>query len=790
MCPKDLELLAICMDIAIDEEEYEDARHIAETALGKSLPDSDFPTLSPQLNDPYEPPDDSVTQFKARIREGFSGHRWRDTIWAKYCRAVVMEDGSTCAMRHLDLSADVLLEAFGRWKEDASKDGITGKVAYLLEISHWLLGDAAISFARLASAVLEALPEECATNKRRYDSFSRLDQAIAHAHEGESRLEAVRELCDNIIRDFDESTFTNGWTALVYEPAVFRLADSQNKAQLAHHALQALNRLTNPSSDYKKRQKLIIEAEVFLELNELHRVEEDLKALRASSFEEIERNFANNSTLTAQGHAVSALLFDYYRWRIEEPTKDSSTHRPSEAKELPSRRITELEQKDMLTKLEQLCSSELLRNYIAKRKNDRISHLKRVAELMRWLSSKTQYGSVLRRFLVNHKGDINWLYSLINQAARDKAVRSIFEDWREVLESLVSADDEDSGEEDFLNNYVRFLKKQQGSQHAIAKVEQRLDYLRGGHLVCPCISEQHGKYWSNLLACKDDLPGPADDGITLKANHYKELIKRNFNKFERHLTAKSLHPYDDSSGVHFLGLQRWNSFTPQLAFSQGGGYLLYRTDDKHEVDLGIAIDPGFDYVENLFKMGFTLSDIDIVIISHAHTDHYADFEAIVSLLAEMKKRFKRHRRIHLITTRAVYQRIEKTITNPFWNVYLRDTYLFEELDSLGFYHDDEQGWSFSAPNSAWGVKITAKRSYHDDHSYVSDSYGCIVDIKCSGYRDKNRIVFGYTGDTAWHPTVIKQYSDCDVICMHMGSVYKDNVDGFSKFCKSAECKEC
>ena len=124
------------------------------------------------------------------------------------------------------------------------------------------------------------------------------------------------------------------------------------------------------------------------------------------------------------------------------------------------------------------------------------------------------------------------------------------------------------------------------------------------------------------------------------------------------------HHKSSKQAIHFMGLQRWNSSSPAQGRSLGGGYLIYHNDDKGCVDLGIAIDPGFDFIRNLFHAGFSLADIDVVLISHAHLDHIRDFESIITLLLELQNRDKNHngensqRKIHVVLTLGGYRRLE------------------------------------------------------------------------------------------------------------------------------------
>ncbi len=96
-------------------------------------------------------------------------------------------------------------------------------------------------------------------------------------------------------------------------------------------------------------------------------------------------------------------------------------------------------------------------------------------------------------------------------------------------------------------------------------------------------------------------------------------------------------------------LRKWNSYTPILPLqptheeylNKGGGYFL------RIGDVGIVIDPGFNFVENYLSAGFKLDDIDHIFISHAHNDHTVELEGIFSLLFKRNKKNKPPKKIKL-----------------------------------------------------------------------------------------------------------------------------------------------
>lgn len=73
-------------------------------------------------------------------------------------------------------------------------------------------------------------------------------------------------------------------------------------------------------------------------------------------------------------------------------------------------------------------------------------------------------------------------------------------------------------------------------------------------------------------------------------------------------------------------MRRWNSYTPLVADSKGGGYFL------NSGGYGMVIDPGFSFIDNFKNAGHKFNEIDAVLISHAHDDHTADYESILTLV--------------------------------------------------------------------------------------------------------------------------------------------------------------
>ncbi|MGS0763448.1 tetratricopeptide repeat protein [Syntrophomonas curvata] len=124
------------------------------------------------------------------------------------------------------------------------------------------------------------------------------------------------------------------------------------------------------------------------------------------------------------------------------------------------------------------------------------------------------------------------------------------------------------------------------------------------------------------------LKATRDEGI-------EEQVLANKKLFSDFLQVKNDEKKEND--VHFIVLRRWNSYTPLIKAnntSKGGGYFLRCRE------LGIVIDPGLNFIDNLIEANYKFHEIDKVLISHAHNDHTADLEAILTLLYRYNEEIK------------------------------------------------------------------------------------------------------------------------------------------------------
>ena len=99
--------------------------------------------------------------------------------------------------------------------------------------------------------------------------------------------------------------------------------------------------------------------------------------------------------------------------------------------------------------------------------------------------------------------------------------------------------------------------------------------------------------------------------------------------------------------IEFVCMRRYSSAFPLLprpsAFrALGGGYFVrlhadIGQDGSRPMPFGIVVDPGVDFVENLYRTGYSVSDIDMIVITHDHVDHLGSLDPLLSLLYTQKE---------------------------------------------------------------------------------------------------------------------------------------------------------
>lgn len=216
-------------------------------------------------------------------------------------------------------------------------------------------------------------------------------------------------------------------------------------------------------------------------------------------------------------------------------------------------------------------------------------------------------------------------------------------------------------------------------------------------------------------------------------------------------------------------LKRWNSYTPSLPThtkSTGGGYLLTVGAQ------GVAIDPGFGFLRNLSYCGYALDDVNAILVTHIHSDHWSDLEDLLLLKYEQWKRLHRKRNRHASVPQT-----------PIYAAPLVAPKVQQRLESCTYEKEFRRAWRVE---QLADEKMTPKAISDDLEVAWTPALHCLPEDGCSpemcvasgfrlGYTGDSAWSIGFTGDTSWFDALPSYFKGVDVLVAHMGRVYPEDI---------------
>jgi len=249
----------------------------------------------------------------------------------------------------------------------------------------------------------------------------------------------------------------------------------------------------------------------------------------------------------------------------------------------------------------------------------------------------------------------------------------------------------------------------------------------------------------------------------------KDTIKKNQDRLTKDINSPRM--VEKLVGPCVLKtIHKWNSSSPLFSqgVSQGGGYFLTLKNPKGETR-GIAIDPGYDFLDIFRDLGLGIADIDAIVITHDHDDHTQSVEAILSLLAKYND--------HSFDKKS---KVLDIFGSP--GAMLKFQGALSATDPLGV---KEINFKLLVPGNTisevdhskmmekYGFILHVKQAHHSEMwTNQESSVGVVIE---TNLREKNvgPLCIGITGDSRYEPGIGKQYKDAQIILLNIGSIEKE-----------------
>lgn len=272
------------------------------------------------------------------------------------------------------------------------------------------------------------------------------------------------------------------------------------------------------------------------------------------------------------------------------------------------------------------------------------------------------------------------------------------------------------------------------------------------------------------------LPGEIEE-LLMQKEKPEEIYVKNY------ILTRQMHQYHNK----LVMLKGFSSSTPFLLnhslntnhYSGGGFYLNWD-------GFGIAVDPGYHFVQNLHQNGLNVLDIDAVIITHEHIDHNSDMRLLDDLHYNASKVFRDDVWVWDEHSCSVSQ--EKVPRHTI--VWYMDevTYSMAELlrdKGSGFAEECNEIHCVRAGQDiklSKNVKLQVFQTKHEQMKNKKDifwkhTFGCA--FLCEQADNATCRKIGYTSDTAFHADIASDMcetlKDCDIIIENISGIYKDDI---------------
>lgn len=266
-----------------------------------------------------------------------------------------------------------------------------------------------------------------------------------------------------------------------------------------------------------------------------------------------------------------------------------------------------------------------------------------------------------------------------------------------------------------------------------------------------------------------------DNIITIPNMIYSFLMRDGYIKRSNDFRKKKTGGNTDK----FVVLRRWQSYNPKIPRPShknvlGGGYFLMWQGK------GIVIDPGYDFIQNFYNEGFSLSDINAIVVTHSHPDHEDELSTILTLLYEWNERrlssFQEHKYIDLFLNEGSFRKYNNWLYSP--NTVVKKIIQLQTYKwDLKSNRPNEDGYPIENNSiidltyeGGYSLKLEVIPAWHNEIIAKHSAIGLKFHLHLFRQSKTPDCKIGITGDTYAYRGIEKYYKDCDILVAHLGDI--------------------
>ena len=297
-------------------------------------------------------------------------------------------------------------------------------------------------------------------------------------------------------------------------------------------------------------------------------------------------------------------------------------------------------------------------------------------------------------------------------------------------------------------------------------------------------------YWNELekLLFKNADRLEAKSSLMLPET-IKQLLEKREKPVELYLDYHRRHHIQNRNCMVIL--KGFSSSTPMLlnyasndSCYRGGGFFI-RWNGK-----GIAVDPGYLFVQNLHQEGYSVLDVDIVIVTHEHIDHSSDIRLLDDLhyhaaVNNEDYRYKWNSEEYTVdkekvSTHKISWYLD-AVTYDIVQILAKKGSGFDQSCNELFKVDVEKEDEISITDD---IKMRIFLTYHEMYKnkekteFYKHTFG--VCFECNSVAGSKRVI-GYTSDTSlsvddtFKENMMQKFETCDILIANISGIYEDDI---------------